>query len=61
MGKGKVEVAESLWNNNELAKNLYVDKVLKGTGATISIVGFKEDLYEYGHEGHEIFKDKRTI
>ena len=57
MGKGKVEVAESLWNNNELAKNLYVDRDFKkGTGATISIVGFKEDLYEYGHEGHEILQ-----
>ena len=29
MGKGKVEVAESLWNNNELAKNLYVDRDFK--------------------------------
>ena len=51
------EAAESLWDNNELAKKLYVDRdIKKGTGATISVVGLKDDFYEDGHEGHEILQ-----
>ncbi len=51
------EAAESLWDNNDLAKKLYVDRdIKKGTGATISVVGLKDDFYEDGHEGHEILK-----
>ena len=48
---------ESLWDNDDLAKKLYVDRdIKKGTGATISVVGLKDDFYEDGHEGHEILK-----
>jgi len=47
--------ADSIWNNYELAKKLYINRdEKKGTGATISIVGFKENLFETGAEGHEI-------
>ena len=38
----EVEVADALWDQNELAKKLYIDRdINKGSGATISIVGFK--------------------
>ena len=48
---------DSIWDDYELAKKLYLDRDKnKGTGATISIVGFKEDLYENGVEGHEILE-----
>ena len=46
---------DSIWDDYELAKKLYLNRDKnKGTGATISIVGFKENLYEEGSEGHEI-------
>ena len=46
-----------MWNNHELAKKLYIDREKnKGTGATISIVGLKESLYDQSHEGHEILQ-----
>ena len=43
-GKYEYVAADSLWNYNELAKKLYIDRdINKGTGATISVVGFKEN------------------
>ncbi len=51
------ENSKSVWNNHELAKKLYIDREKnKGTGATISIVGLKESLYDQSHEGHEILQ-----
>ena len=50
------KMATSIWNNSDLAKKLYIDREKsKGTGATISIVGFNDAVAsEYGIEGHEI-------
>ena len=51
------EASKSVWNNHELAKKLYIDRDKnKATGATISIVGLKESLYDQSHEGHEILQ-----
>ena len=48
---------DSIWDDYDLAKKLYLDRDKnKGTGATISIIGFKEGLYENGAEGHEILE-----
>ena len=55
--KFEYEAANSLWDDKELAKKLYIDRdINKGTGATISIVGINEELYKNGQEGHEILQ-----
>jgi len=49
------EASRSVWNNHEIARKLYLDRDKnKGTGATISIVGLKENIYGESLEGHEI-------
>jgi len=51
----KYDSADSIWNNNFLAERLYLNRdKKKGTGATVSIVGFNEELSKSGFEGHEI-------
>ena len=52
----KINMAHSVWNNEDLAEKLFINRQPeKGTGATISIVGFDENkAIDYGLEGVDI-------
>ena len=49
------KIAQSIWNKNDLAEKLYISRDReKGTGTTVSVVGFQENLSSLGYDGNEI-------